>query len=280
MEYDSWMVVKRKPRKVVNKQSHIDSVPTSTKGLDNAEGDNASTSNQQSKPITQEKSANTGNRFGVIAIEEDVSTEILVLKEPTSRQSPTQKEGVPGPINMESTPCLLVERHDVVTKPITDRIESFKPQTKSRHKKDKAKKVLGPIAKVSKLPRARSLDSAVLKKSINDSSNQLVRVASISPASHSHSSLPPPIVTALQPELINGNMPPPNLDLASPFMRVGDSSTLDPGNTAFLNSGNQIRMGEISSATYKNVLVGADLIGFMPVSIPHNPFPHEGNLME
>ncbi|GKV45487.1 hypothetical protein SLEP1_g52559 [Rubroshorea leprosula] len=255
MEYGSWMVVKRKPRKMVKKQSHIDSVPSSTKGLDNAKGDNASTSNQQSKPIIQEKSANIGNKFGVIAIEEDVSTEIPVSKEPTSGQSPTQKEGVPGPINMESSPCLLVERHDVATKPITDRTESSKLQTKSRHKKDKAKKFL---ARLLKCPNCLGL-------------------ASISPASHSHSSLPPRIVTALQPELINGNMPPPNLDLASPLMRVSDSSTLDPGNMALLNSGNQIRMGEISSATRKNVLVGADSTGFMPISIPHNPFPHEGS---
>ncbi|GLT25061.1 hypothetical protein SLA2020_002150 [Shorea laevis] len=143
MEYGSWMVVKRKPRKTATKQrSLVDHIPPSIKGSDNDKYGNVSKSTKQPRPIIQEESVNTSNRFGVIAVEENSSVEVPGFKELAPEISPTQKENTSDHLNMEIASSSLEETPVVANRPVNERVVSPKPHSKSGRRKDKAKKVL------------------------------------------------------------------------------------------------------------------------------------------
>ncbi|GKV23692.1 hypothetical protein SLEP1_g33394 [Rubroshorea leprosula] len=94
MTYGSWMVAKRKPRKIAQKQnSHGDNIPIPSKGHGIEKGGNISKSSGPPKSVNQEQNINTNNRFGVIALEEETLVEMPHLGAPDSGisvKSPSQ----------------------------------------------------------------------------------------------------------------------------------------------------------------------------------------------
>ncbi|GKV42659.1 hypothetical protein SLEP1_g50035 [Rubroshorea leprosula] len=156
MAYGSWMVAKRKPRKVAKKQELSVNGASSTPNGSRRDNDGkVFQSSNKSKPVNRELGV-ASNRFAIIAEVEESSGVIPNLKEADSGR-----------------------------------------------KKDKTKKVLGPVVKPSKPSRSKSLDSALIRKSISDKPKQLLCVAASPPIS-----LPYPIESCSRQSSrgLNGSM--------------------------------------------------------------------------
>ncbi|GKV49526.1 hypothetical protein SLEP1_g56273 [Rubroshorea leprosula] len=196
MTYESWMVAKRKPQKVAKKQnSHGDNISIPSKGQGIEKGGSIAKYSGPPRPVNQEQNINTNNGFGVIALEEETLVEMPHLGAPDSGSFPTQHTGALEQSNMETAPSSLEEAYPVVVKPSVNRHKNSKSHKKSTRKNDKTKTMLGSIAKPSKSSGSKTLDTGVLKKSINETPNQLARVASVlvslHPKSFHHLSLFP-----------------------------------------------------------------------------------------
>lgn len=87
---------------------------------------------------------------------------------------------------METTPSPVVGSQPRATEPTITSGTLSKVQNKTAQKKDKPKKVLGPITKSSKATRLKVLDSEMLKRFIAGNSDQPIGIVAISSSSQPH----------------------------------------------------------------------------------------------
>ncbi|GLT41650.1 hypothetical protein SLA2020_156970 [Shorea laevis] len=150
------------------------------------------------------------NRFAVIAEVEESSGVIPDSKEADSGSVPAQRENEPGQSNMDIAPSSNTKDQVMVAKVV----DNTKAQNKSGRKKDKTKKVLGPVVKPSKPSRSKSLDPTLIQRSISDEPKQLLCVAASPPISFSH---PVEDCSRQSSGGLNGSMNLPNVDPVPPL---------------------------------------------------------------
>ncbi|GLT30379.1 hypothetical protein SLA2020_051810 [Shorea laevis] len=176
------MVAKCKSRKVARKQGSPVDHTSSMGGNLNKDG-KVTNSNNLPKKGNKKLEATVSNRFDIIANEEESLDEIAKLMEIMLGGAPTIKDSESGQSAMEVGPGLVNGPQPIVVKPIISEDVSIQARNKPRRRKDKNKKVLGPVAKHSK-PGSRPLDPDMIKRSLKEDSRQLVCVAPTPSSSH------------------------------------------------------------------------------------------------
>ncbi|GKV16524.1 hypothetical protein SLEP1_g27155 [Rubroshorea leprosula] len=222
MTYGSWMVAKRKPRKVVKQRSSSD--PTSSPGgthlVDSDRRGNHAKSISQLTPNSVRN--NNSNRFAAIAVEDDSSGRIPSIVEVNSASISVDKETAPEHFDMEVAPYLSTQSQRLGSAP-----ESSKVQSKWARKKEKSKDVLGPVSKPPKSTGSKFLDSNRIRESIKNNSSRLVNVTvAASPLVIKGSS--PQATPRLTP--VNPNSDLPNTEVIPLPTFTGEATEHGPGN--------------------------------------------------